>query len=823
MTVKNLLIILLLAVPGQWAHAQVPPPDTSGSNAPSHEEVMRRAMNATNTDAANTGAQPAAPRIESSPSRTLPNAINRPPARPRPTLAAPGASTTTSTGAVTTPANYDEVMRRAMREAASQSNVVAESVEPRVEPPPSRTLPTAGNRPTTRPQPVAAAAAPSFPVATPAVVPATPPPAADLANFAGMPMTPHVSNEETITNPNEIVPSGSIKFSAAPLENVLQIYGEFVGRNVLRPATLPDAKIVLNQTTPLTKLEVVRAIEAALALNNVSVVNVGDKFVTVVPTADSWKIPGRVNTNEFFNLADMGSVMTHIAQLKYSKPSEMVQVLTPFASGTAANPIMHVDSSGILVLRDNVANVKRMLEMIEKVDVAVPSEFLSEVIPIKFAKAEEIASALSSVGGGGGGTVGSRPTGGTAGSTGFNRAGGAGYNPNQPGSVPGAPAAPTPSTGSAFSQNLQNIIRRASASGDLQILGTTKIIADIRSNSLLVFAMREDMKTIKDIVEKLDVVLAQVLIETLIMDVTIGDDWNFGVSAAQKPIDFNKNLTGAGGMNANKFFDFSGSTATNAFGELIGSGLKYFGKVNDDIYVSVVAAAADGRVKVIQRPRIQTSHATPAALFIGSTVPYVTSTYYGGGFGGGPSSSYQQLKVGIGLNVTPFINQDGLVVMKIEETIDELDGSTFIEGVGDVPNTKSSSLSAEIAVFDGESVILGGIVRNSDTKNNSGVPYLKDIPVLGYLFRSSTSSKKRQESIVLMRPTVLRTPEMAAQQVDIEKKGMPGITEAASSLRREQAKAEAAEARRQLMEDYDQVRPFTSEEQRSLGTPSPSP
>ncbi|MFO1513346.1 MAG: hypothetical protein U1F83_10610 [Verrucomicrobiota bacterium] len=185
--------------------------------------------------------------------------------------------------------------------------------------------------------------------------------------------------------------------------------------------------------------------------------------------------------------------------------------------------------------------------------------------------------------------------------------------------------------------------------------------------------------------------------------------------------------------------------------------------------------------------------------------------------------------------MTPFINQDGLVVMKIDETIDELNGSTEITGVGAVPNTKSSTLSAEIAVRDGESVILGGIVRNSDDFNKSGVPILKDIPLLGYLFRSTTSNKKRQESIVLMRPTVLRTPELAALQVDIERKHMPAISEAESSIRRENQQAEAAEAKRLRQEqaadakvnagkrqqqdlyksnDFNQVTPFTPEEEK---------
>lgn len=681
-------------------------------------------------------------------------------------------------------------------------------------------------------------------------IPGAQPPANTAGTFAGMQMTPHVSNADNIPNPDEIVPARSIDWTAAPLESVLTIYGEFVGRNVLRPATLPEAKIVLRQSTPLTKLEVVRAIEAAMALNNVSVVNVGEKFVTVVPTADAWKIPGRINTSSPTNMPELGSVATHIAQLKYSKPSELVQVLTPFASGTAANPATPIDSSGVIVLRDNVANVRRMLEMIEKIDVAVPSEFQSKVIPIKYAKAEEIASALSSVGGGSGGTVGSRPSGGTGttgGASGFNRqSGGLGGNYNQPGMNPmqGSSPTPTPSGGSAFSQNLQNIIRKAASSGDLQILGTTKIIADVRSNSLLVFATREDMKVIEDIIEKLDVVLAQVLVETIIMDVSLDNSWALGISAMQKPKQFSGDFSGAGGVNLKRFTDVAtpgngGTSAgqTNAFTDLIGTGLRYFGKINDDIYVQIEAAASDGKINVIQKPRIQTSHATPASLFIGNTVPYVTSTYYGGGYGGGPSSSYQQLRVGIGLNVTPFINQEGLVVMKIDETIDEISGSTQIDGVGQVPNTTSRTLAAEVAVRDRESIMLGGFIRNSENRTKAGVPILKDIPLLGALFRSSGEAKERKELMVLMRPTVLRTPELAAMQVAVEKEGLPGVTAAELDFEREEAKANRVEKLRQQKiqekmekeaqsekppakpERFDESRPFTPEEVENYTTP----
>lgn len=763
MTVKNILPALLLTAFGLGTFAQVPPP-AGDSGTTNRDELLRRALEKHHLAQSNAPA------------------------------ALPGAATST----VAIPAAAPAVA------APAPAGAAAPVATPAVRPPqsPFNRLPVkrpgAGIPPLIQPAPGAA------PTAVPTS--ATPAPAVLEPGAVTITSTP----ASAISDPDKVLPPLSINFSSAPLEKVMEIYAEFVGRNLLRPEKLPDVKIVLQQTTPLTKLEIIHALEAALALNQISVVNIGDKFVTVVPTTEANQIAGRINTNAVAELPDLGSVVTRVVQLKYTKPSELMPVLQPFASGKVATPVQPIDGSGMLVLRDNVANVKRMLEMIEKVDVTMPSEFLSEVIPIKYAQAEEIASALSSIGGGTGGSVGSRPTStsnraGAAG--GASRFGQPGYNPNQQGNFGGiGGATPTPSSGATFNDRLQNIIRKASSSGDIQLLGTTKIIADVRSNSLLVFATRQDMATIKDIIDKLDVVLAQVLIETLIMDVTLGNDWNFGVSAAQAPKDFNKNFTGAGGMNANTFFDFAGSSSTNALGQLAGSGIKYFGKVNEDIYISVAAAASDGRVKVIQRPRIQTSHATPASLFIGSTVPYITSSYYGGGFGGGPSSSYQQLRVGIGLNVTPFINQEGLVVMKIEETIDELDGSTQITGVGAVPNTKSSTLSAEIAVRDGESVILGGIVRNSDSRNKSGVPYLKDIPLLGYLFRSTDSSKKRQESIVLMRPTVLRTPELAAQQVEIERRHMPGISEAESTLRHENEQAEAAEAKRLQKEKKSEAR-----------------
>ena len=714
--------------------------------------------------------------------------------------------------------NRIEALRRALRESG------ATNVPSTIPSPPGPTAPRVMPTQTAAQTPAVGQAPPTQPPRATVTTPTPAAPAGALPSPAApAPTAVPVTSPAAAGPEEEIIPAGGlINFASADISQVLDIYSKLVNRTILRPSTLPVATIVLKTQTDLTRQEAIQALDAVLALNGVSMIPVSDKFVKALPLAQANASGAPLSTNTASELPELGSYVTHIVQTKYLKPSELSPSLAPFQS--MATAVLPIDTSGLLVLRDNAENVKRMLEMVERIDISVPSEFISEVIPIKFAKAEDIASALNSLSSGGGGTtVGTRAT--APSTTTGARPGQPGYG--QPGygqlgqpNIPGTPTSGTPSGGGSFSDRLRNIIQRASASGSLEILGETKIIADIRSNSLLIFAMRQDMAMIKDIINKLDVVLAQVLIETIIMDVSLDDSWALGISAAQTPREFSGDFSGAGGMNLKRFTDVAGGGSsgggTNAFSDLVGTGLRYFGKLDDDIFIQLEAAASESRVNVIQKPRIQTSHATPASIFIGSTVPYVSSTYYGGGYAGGPSSSFQQLRVGIGLNVTPFINADGLVVMKIDETIDEISGSTAITGVGDVPNTTSRTLSAEVAVHDGETIILGGFIRNSETKTKSGVPILKDIPLLGYLFRSTGDAKERKELIVLMRPTVLRTPELAAAHVEVEKSRLPGVRQAERDINELERRALEKEKRK----GFEQPTPFTPEELRSFSKPT---
>ena len=601
--------------------------------------------------------------------------------------------------------------------------------------------------------------------------------------------------------PEETVPPGMIDFRGADIKEVLQLYAELVNRTVLRVATLPAQPIILRTQTDLTKREAIQALDAVLALNGITMVNMGEKFVKAVPVGEANTTGAEFSKLTADQLPSLGQYVTHVVQLKYVKPGELVQALQPFAK--IPNAILPIEGSQMLVLRDFTENIKRMLELIKEVDVNVPSEYENEVIPIKYALASEIASALNSLStggggttvGGGGGTAGGARTGGgsfgrSTGAGGMGGMGGvggmgrsgygqSGMSPMAGGATPGAPGA-----GGTFTERLNRIITKASASGEITILGENKIIADERTNSLLIFASKADMKRIKDIVAKLDVVLAQVLIEAVIIEVNLGDDQTLGVSYLEGKAHGVGNFNGRGAINN---FNIPEPASFGSGTNSLPGGFSYLSTFGDDLTVFLKAVANDNRARVLQRPRIQTSHAVQAQLFVGQSRPYPTASYYGGG-GYGGYSSIQQLQIGVTLDVTPLINPDGLVVMDIHQTIESYNGDVQIANVGAVPITSRKEAAAKVAVRDRDTIILGGLIEDDDSRSASGVPYLKDIPLLGALFRTSTSKKSRSELIVLIRPTVLPTPEVAALAASAEKDKMPAVRRADVDIREEEAK-----------------------------------
>ena len=660
--------------------------------------------------------------------------------------------------------------------------------------------------------------------AQPANPPAPPTPgnaaAAAPANPAGAPLAM-----------DAVIPMADLQLVNMPLEQFLEIYANYVNRTILRAAALPNLNVTLQAQTPLTVVEAIQAMDSVLSLNGYTTIPVGEKFVTFVPSANALQEGAAFLTiTSADELPEANQYITHIKQLKHILPSEAVPMLTPMAKNAAG--IVALDVSKTLVLRDNSSNIKRMLELLERIDIKPEEDYKLKVIPIRYGKVEEIYATMQDLI-----TGSSSPrqspsgTSRTSGRTSSSQ-GSTGRTSSSRGSVRSLQNRPSTSssTSNSFRNRLQGIVNRA-AGGDIQILENARIIPDYRSNSLIVFANVEDMVKIDEIVGHVDNLLAQVLIEAIIVNVTLTDGMNTGMNAfmhsAAGPGDtrhiggfMNGGPSTAGAApttptdaadaaDAGNVVAAAGSALNTLGAGALAGGFSYISRYDNSLEFAISALASNSTAKVLQTPRVQTSHAVPATFFNGEQVPYQGSSGGGygggyggyGGYGGGYGGGYTQfLNVGITLDVTPYITPDDLVVMDIQQTISELDG--FIDMGGGqqgssgqkAPQTTEREASSTISVRDGDTILLGGFIRDAKTDTESGVPFLKDIPVLGSLFKNKSATSKRSELLVLIRPTILKTPEDAALMVSQERMRLPGIREAEAEFKA------AEEARRRKVD-----------------------
>ena len=718
----------------------------------------------------------------------------------------------------------------------------------------------------------------SFPRATPAPPPAPPgatgaaksgagagKPAAAAAAKAGQPSEEDQAiNDATLKalreNRGTNQPSDSIVFKDQDLNVFLdQVYGPLVKRTVLRAQGLPQVKISIDTQTALSEDEEVQMWDTVLALNGITMIPQGEKFVTAVPVAQALQEGAKFSNKPADQYAEASQFVTHVVQLKHVAIEEAVPTITPFAKN--ANGIVALASTKTLVLRDYAINVKRMLEVLAKVDIEVEEDFQLEVIPIKYGKVDEIYATLTSVIGGGGvsgtpggGVGGAGGVGGMGGGMGGRRGGmggvggmGSGMNQfggggqfggmNQLGGagrlgnsgrlggqqLGGGINQPGSAVNTGSFQNRFNAMGRGGAGagagygGLSELLQTVSITADQRSNSLIVYGNKKDIAKLREVLVKVDTLLPQVLVEAIIMEVNLSAGWNYGISAAQRPAQFGDNSNNRGGGVVNnpsgaplgtgsEFLKQLGRSTGSGVGTNVvngipatsGSGLSYFAQIGQNWDIAINAIAADSRVNVIQRPRVITSHATPGSFFVGSEVPFVSGSFFGGGnFGNSQSITRQQ--VGVGLNVTPFITPDNLVVMQIDQTVDNL-GSNLDLGNGlSAPTTQTRSASSFVTVRDKDAVLLGGYITTSTDKQKSGVPLLKDIPYLGAAFSKRSQNSSRTELMILIRPSILATPTDAGEVADQERQRLPGVRVAEKEFENNE-KAEARKAKRQLKE-----------------------
>ncbi len=301
-----------------------------------------------------------------------------------------------------------------------------------------------------------------------------------------------------------------------------------------------------------------------------------------------------------------------------------------------------------------------------------------------------------------------------------------------------------------------------------------KILSDERTNSLLIMASRSDLLTLEEIVQKMDMMLPQVLIEAVIIQVDLNDTLQSGIQWVQKSlIAYNEKADGtrealgafagtAGSGSGDVLPNLAEASALTSMSDFAQtSGLTtYFTHFGLNLSAIVRLVTTDSRAKILSAPVIVTTDNTEGTItsseqryFLkGSTVDQFGNVR--------PETEIKD--IGLTLTVTPHINQSRNVMMEISQEVSDLGPEQQIEGQGSFPTTKKRTFNSSIAVMDRQTIILGGLVRNNVNRERRKVPLLGDIPLLGALFRYNSVDNSRGEVVVFITPYVLNDPETTA-------------------------------------------------------------
>lgn len=314
----------------------------------------------------------------------------------------------------------------------------------------------------------------------------------------------------------------------------------------------------------------------------------------------------------------------------------------------------------------------------------------------------------------------------------------AGY-PGAPGAPARAPAAPRPAAAPA---------------------GEIRIFADEATNALIIAAPPKQYPAILETIKKLDIPKRQVLIETMVAELTLDDSTQFG-------LEYSLRTTGRVTVGGREFFVTSTPTAN--FGTLFTPQPSLLGFTSvitaTDQFLALIRALAEyNRINVLSSPNILTTDNKTALINIGDSIPLLTSQTSTAQTTGGLQNITQTIQyqdTGIILTVTPHINDKRMVVIDLRQEISNAIPNTV--GGTNSPIIQKRTAETSVVVADGQTVLIGGLITEESSRTRTGIPLLAKIPILGYLFGSTRDAVKKRELILLITPRVIGDPNDARE------------------------------------------------------------
>ncbi|HAK95783.1 MAG TPA: type II secretion system protein GspD [Planctomycetes bacterium] len=284
-----------------------------------------------------------------------------------------------------------------------------------------------------------------------------------------------------------------------------------------------------------------------------------------------------------------------------------------------------------------------------------------------------------------------------------------------------------------------------------ELYGQVYAVADEDTNALLVTSPSGAVEIVKGIIKELDTPVPQVLIKVLIAEVTHTDELDIGNEFSL--------LEFLAKNDMSLFTDFG--IASQPYGMVY----KY---INKDAETTLRMLAKDSKLEVLSRPYILASDNQEASITVGQEVPFITNTRQTSNDATINTIEYQD--VGIILNVTPHTNPDGIVTLDVEPEISAISGDTVpISETVNAPVIAKRSALSRLAIPDGHTVVIGGLMEDSVTETFSKVPLLGDIPLLGWLFGRMERKKSKTELLIFLTPHVAKDPYVLRRMSEREK------------------------------------------------------
>ena len=262
-----------------------------------------------------------------------------------------------------------------------------------------------------------------------------------------------------------------------------------------------------------------------------------------------------------------------------------------------------------------------------------------------------------------------------------------------------------------------------------------RIVADKTNNSLMIMSTEDTYQQIQEALKRIDVTPLQVQVEASIMEVTLTDGLEYGLQWYFKN---NGNAFGSNGLGS-----LDEQPGGFSFSATLGA---------DRVLGAINALARESKVRVLSSPSILVLDNQTASIRVGDQQPIFTGQLTD--TTGATTTTVQYKDTGVSLQVTPHVNTNGLVKMDIQQDITD---------VGEVDSATGNrsflqrNIKSNVAVKTGETIVLGGLIRDNSTTGRNGVPGLSKVPVVGGLFSGNSSSGKRTELLVLITPTVAKS------------------------------------------------------------------